>query len=139
MLVEETGKQASVLAVNKMDLLEGAPPGWMTELKDRKSVLVSAVTGEGLEALEAWILDWALSGDRPVLEDALITNLRQENAAREAAEAIGSAREALEAGLGDELLAIDLERGLSALGAIVGETTAEDLLHRIFAEFCIGK
>ncbi|MEE8435653.1 MAG: tRNA uridine-5-carboxymethylaminomethyl(34) synthesis GTPase MnmE, partial [bacterium] len=105
----------------------------------RESVMLSAVTGPGLEALEAWIRDWALSGDRPVLEDALITNLRQENAAREAAEAIRSAREALEAGLGDELLAIDLERGLSALGAIVGDTTADDLLNRIFAEFCIGK
>ncbi len=139
MLVEETGKQASVVAVNKMDLLEGAPPGWIAELKDRKSVLVSAVTGEGLEALEAWILDWALGGDRPVFEDALITNLRQENAAREAAGAIRTAREALEAGLGDELLAIDLERGLAALGAIVGETTADDLLNSIFAEFCIGK
>ena len=139
MLMDETADQASLVVVNKADLLGQSPPGWMAELKDRQSVKVSAITGEGLEALEAWIHDWALSGDRPVLEDALITNLRQENAAREAAEAIASAREALEAGLGDELLAIDLERGLSALGAIVGETTADDLLNRIFAEFCIGK
>ena len=138
-LMGETAGQASLVVVNKADLLGESPPGWMAQLKGRPSVMVSAVTGAGLEALEAWIHDWALSGDRPVLEDALITNLRQENAAREAAEAIGSAREALEAGLGDELLAIDLERGLSALGAIVGETTAEDLLNRIFAEFCIGK
>lgn len=139
MLIDETGKQASLVTVNKVDLLDGAPPGWMAELKGRDSLLVSAVTGAGLEALEAWIHDWALGGDRPVLEDALITNLRQENAAREAAGAIRSAREALEAGLGDELLAIDLERGLSALGAIVGETTTDDLLNSIFAEFCIGK
>ncbi len=139
MLVDETANQASLVIVNKADLLGESPPGWMAELKGRESVMLSAVTGAGLEALEAWIRDWALSGDRPVLEDALITNLRQENAAREAAEAIRSAREALEAGLGDELLAIDLERGLSALGAIVGDTTADDLLNRIFAEFCIGK
>ncbi len=139
MLIDETGKQASLVTVNKVDLLDGSPPGWMAELKGRDSRLVSAVTGAGLEALETWIHDWALDGDRPVLEDALITNLRQENAAREAAGAIRTAREALEAGLGDELLAIDLERGLSALGAIVGETTTDDLLNSIFAEFCIGK
>ena len=39
----------------------------------------------------------------------------------------------------DELLAIDVGRALDALGDIVGETTADDLLNRIFAEFCIGK
>ncbi|MCH7477547.1 MAG: hypothetical protein IIA14_05545, partial [SAR324 cluster bacterium] len=39
----------------------------------------------------------------------------------------------------DELLAVDLSRALAALGEIVGETTADDLLERIFAEFCIGK
>ena len=45
----------------------------------------------------------------------------------------------LEQGVGDELLAVDLSRALAALGEIVGETTADDLLERIFAEFCIGK
>ena len=46
---------------------------------------------------------------------------------------------ALEQGLGEELLAVDLERVLLALGDIVGVTTPDDLLNRIFAEFCIGK
>ena len=35
--------------------------------------------------------------------------------------------------------AVDLQRALSALGEIVGETTCEDVLERIFSQFCIGK
>jgi len=42
-------------------------------------------------------------------------------------------------GLGEELIAVDLSRALDTLGDIVGETTADDLLARIFSEFCIGK
>ena len=54
-------------------------------------------------------------------------------------EAVRAALDGLAGGLGEELLAIDLQRALDALGNIVGETTADDLLEQIFAEFCIGK
>ena len=40
---------------------------------------------------------------------------------------------------GEELVAVDLRAALNAFGEIVGETTSEDLLTRIFSEFCIGK
>ena len=40
---------------------------------------------------------------------------------------------------GEELVAVDLRSALNAFGEIVGETTSEDLLTRIFSEFCIGK
>ena len=69
----------------------------------------------------------------------MITNLRQKQAAQNALDAVEAATAALDKGVGDELLAIDLQRALAALGDIVGETTADDLLERIFAEFCIGK
>jgi tRNA modification GTPase len=41
--------------------------------------------------------------------------------------------------VGEECLAVDLAGCLRALGEIVGDTTADDLLNRIFSQFCIGK
>jgi tRNA modification GTPase len=42
-------------------------------------------------------------------------------------------------GASPEFLSIDLREALDALGEIIGQTTPEDVLDRIFAEFCIGK
>jgi tRNA modification GTPase len=74
-----------------------------------------------------------------LLEHAVLTNLRQQQAAQAALGAVHSAMAAIADGLGDELIAVDLSCALDALGDIVGETTADDLLNRIFSEFCIGK
>jgi tRNA modification GTPase len=102
-------------------------------------VTLSALHGNGLEDLESWIRHWAVSDERPLFEQAVLTNLRQQHAAQGALGAARSALAAIDNRLGDELIAIDLTRALDALGDIVGETTADDLLNRIFAEFCIGK
>ena len=138
-LLGEIDRAATLVVVNKQDRLHGAQPDWIGKLADFAWVALSALTGAGLQEMEARIRQWALSDDRPALEDALITNLRQEQAARNALQAVEGALQAICRGLGDELLAVDLQRVLFDLGDIVGETTADDLLNRIFAEFCIGK
>jgi tRNA modification GTPase len=45
----------------------------------------------------------------------------------------------LRADLALELVAVDLRIAVNAVGEIVGQTTTEDLLDRIFSQFCIGK
>ena len=138
-LLAEVPHAATLVALNKRDRFAGALPGWLARLEGLDWLALSALTGAGLPELEARIRHWALSDERPLLEDALLTNLRQEGAARRAHEAVQGALQALAQGLGEELLAVDLERVLLALGDIVGATTPDDLLNRIFAEFCIGK
>lgn len=138
-LLAEAPPGATLVVVNKQDRLGRRPAPWADRLVEHAWLGLSALTGEGLPEMERWIRHWALSDERPVLEDALITNLRQEQAARQAHEAVQGALATLEQALGDELLAVDLDRVLFALGDIVGETTPDDLLNRIFAEFCIGK
>jgi tRNA modification GTPase len=138
-LLGEALPGATLVVVNKQDRLGGRKPDWIGRLEGREWLGLSALTGAGLPELEQRIRSWVLRDERPVLEDALITNLRQEQAARQAAEAVRDALQAVHGGVGEELLAVDLQRVLSALGEIVGVTTPDDLLNRIFAEFCIGK
>ncbi len=130
---------ATLAVVNKRDRMSGAEPPWAGELGPLPRVALSALTGEGLPALEEWMRGWAVQDERPLLEHAILTNLRQTQAAQGALAAVQAALAAIADGQGEELIAVDLARGLDALGDIVGETTADDLLNRIFAEFCIGK
>jgi tRNA modification GTPase len=130
---------AMLAVANKRDRMAQSQPEWTAELDGRPLVVISARTGDGLATLESWIREWAVHDERPLLEHAIITNLRQREAARLAHEALRDALQGIAEGRGDELLAVDLSRTLDALGDIVGETTADDLLDRIFAEFCIGK
>ena len=69
----------------------------------------------------------------------LLTNARQEEAARRAEAAVRRAREALKAGVTPDALLTDVEEALSALGELTGQSVREDVTDRIFARFCVGK
>jgi len=138
-LLAHTSPARALIVANKQDLAIKPGPIGAAELRDYEQVPLSALTGGGLKQLEARVREWVLRGEEPVWESAVLTNARQQQAAARARGAVADALRTLEQGQGEELLAVDLSRVLDALGDIVGETTAEDLLDRIFAEFCIGK
>jgi tRNA modification GTPase len=64
---------------------------------------------------------------------------RHLDALQKALQSINSGRLQLAQHQAGELLAEDLRQAHSALGEITGAVTADDLLGRIFGEFCIGK
>jgi len=95
---------------------------------------LSALSGEGIDALRAALVDWAATIARPG-EPALLSHARHRAAFGEAAEALR-----LAAGADDLVLrAEDLRRAAHALGRIAGRVDVDDVLDRIFSQFCIGK
>jgi tRNA modification GTPase len=69
----------------------------------------------------------------------IVTNERHRDHLQVARDAIRHAREALDAGVSGDLLALDLRQALHELGSILGTITNEDVLGQIFSRFCIGK
>jgi tRNA modification GTPase len=102
------------------------------------SVLISALTGAGLDALQEAILT-ALELQRIGEETPTLTHQRHIQAVETAKRALEQAREALRQGYPPDLIAVDLRAAWLALGAITGETADETLVQRIFRDFCIGK
>jgi tRNA modification GTPase len=102
------------------------------------SVLISALTGAGLDALQEAILT-ALELQRIGEETPTLTHQRHIQAVKDAKRALEQAREALRQGYPPDLIAVDLRTAWLALGAITGETADETLVQRIFRDFCIGK
>jgi len=101
-------------------------------------VQLSSVTGEGLDKLEAAVAELFPAG--AVSESgALLTDQRQEEAARRAAEAVRRAADALAGGLTPDAVLTDAEEALDALGELTGRTAKEEIVSRIFERFCVGK
>ena len=102
-----------------------------------QALLVSALTGEGLDALRAAVAARLglveAEGELLVLERHREALAAASSSLREAAELARSE------GGAPELVAVRVREALSALGAITGETATEELLDRIFATFCVGK
>ena len=130
-----------IVIVNKSDLPERLS---IAEVETRwpgaPLVRTSMVTQSGLETLEEQIRALALAGQAtPAGEETLVANTRHRDALRRAAEHLSAAGKTLDAGLPLDFVSIDLHGAVDALGEITGETATEDLLERIFHDFCIGK
>jgi tRNA modification GTPase len=102
-------------------------------------VPVSATTYQGIEKLVARIVA-ALTPDRTYREGSpVIDSLRQKNLLERAVEALGHVEEGLAAGFPVDVISLDLQEAINALGEITGEVTSEDILDAVFGGFCLGK
>lgn len=137
----------SIIAINKSDL---HAPATGIEKKLRtyadSIIKISAKSGLGLEELKEKIVDLSLTGaritERAVFsesEGAIITNLRHKIAVDHAIEALKRSSETLNQKQPLEIVAIEMREALDSLGEIIGEVATEDILNRVFSEFCIGK
>ncbi len=118
---------------NKIDLA-AAPSG---------SSGVSALTGSGLDALRARILEKVLGRAGESLgdgdESVIVSTERQRALVAAAADAMARVAGAALEGRPPEILALELREAALRLGQITGEEVGEDVLDRLFARFCIGK
>ena len=84
------------------------------------------------------VVDGAVPED-PGEAGSLLTDRRQEDAARRALDAVRRALEALETGMTPDAVLTDAEEALDALGELTGRTAKEEIVSRIFSRFCVGK
>jgi tRNA modification GTPase len=122
---------------NKIDLIEESP--FHTQ-KDKHgfTYLLSAEQGQGIEALEAGLVEYAKSFFAAA-ESTLVTRARHRRAFEETVAALDRAV-AEGNGVGrEELVAEELRSAASVLGRLTGRVDVEDILDVIFRDFCIGK
>lgn len=132
------GLAPTILIWSKSDLPPAPCPARSALPDGLSAVEVSVKTGQGLSALEGAVA--ALFPSPPGAPyGQLLTNQRQEEAARRARDGILRARSALEAGMTPDALLTDVEEALAALGELTGQSVREDITNRIFARFCVGK
>ena len=136
--LEALAAQPALLVFNKGDLppvlTETAiPANW-----PHPAIIISALTGEGLPALQEAIFQAAMGGARP-LTTQVVTQARHNRHLEGCRENLLQALELIGAGQPSELLALELQAAVQELGAILGLEIGEEVLDRIFSQFCLGK
>lgn len=127
-----------VVLLNKSDLNNKVKKEDIKGLNSQYILEVSAKTGEGLEKLKEAIMELFFKG-QVTAKDAVITNTRHKEALIRAKESLNSGLAALKNTMAIDLASIDLRAAWASLGEITGETLEEDIIDKIFSEFCIGK
>jgi tRNA modification GTPase len=123
-----------VIVRNKIDV-SGDSPGVLQ--REPIVVAISAVTGAGIETLRAALRE--LAGYRDLGEGVFTARQRHVDALDRAMEHFSAGRTALGEAAAGELFAEELKLAQLALGEITGTFSSDELLGRIFSEFCIGK
>ena len=122
------------------ELVEGARVrGKKGEGTGPEFVKVSAKTGEGLDQLTAVIQSVCLKKGLEATPSVLVTRLRHKASLDQAHSFLQEAMRSLERKESGECVALDIRAALDALGEITGAISTEDILDRIFQDFCIGK
>ena len=128
--------------LNKSDLPQRLDEKSLRELLPEgtlPAIRISAKYGDGLDRLTEALRGLLLATPAEEAPEAMIVHLHQKTALDKAATGLARAREGLQAALPPELIALEVREALNAVGEITGRTTSEEILDRIFANFCIGK
>jgi tRNA modification GTPase len=136
-LLNSVRDRKHLVLLNKADLAETVERD--PALTDRLVYIISAKTGMGIEVVKSALLAQLVSGGFEAGESLMVTNARHRDALRRASASLGQALESVRGGMAGELISIDVRAAADALGEITGAITTDEILGRIFSEFCVGK
>ena len=128
----------SLVAVNKSDLQQQLD---LVEVRDilssSCSVPVCAKDGTGIDGLKSKLRQFLLG--RSIETPVILNNLRHKNSLLRGQDVLATAIVHLERGDPPEILAISLQEARESFEEVVGIVTSDDVLERVFSNFCIGK
>lgn len=137
-VMQRVGERQGLVVVNKSDLGQRLTPADVSEtLPHLKQVMVSALTNQGLDELRTALRDCFLDSSKE--SEIVVTNVRHKAALERARSSLSEVQRAMEQGMPPDIAAVDLQEARDNLEEIIGAVTNDDVLERIFSQFCIGK
>ncbi|MCD8052738.1 MAG: tRNA uridine-5-carboxymethylaminomethyl(34) synthesis GTPase MnmE [Lachnospiraceae bacterium] len=129
----------SLILLNKMDLPSVIEKEDLEKRTGQPVLSLSAREGTGIDELKTAIENLFDLGEIGKNQQVTITNMRHKEALEEAENSLLLVKQSVEAGMPEDLYTIDLMNAYESLGRIVGEAVEDDLVDKIFREFCMGK
>ncbi|MDF2672837.1 MAG: mnmE [Clostridiales bacterium] len=131
------GKRA-IVVVNKTDLPKFVDIEYVKSKLEKVPFIFTSINTGGVEMIKDKIAEMVFEG-KIMPKDISVTNVRHRDALIRARESVQRGIETIRSGLPLDFAGIDFKDGYLSLGEITGDTVEEDIIDRIFADFCIGK
>lgn len=131
-------KRAIVL-LNKSDLHMVVQEEEIKKHLKHRVISVSAKEQTGIEELEKTIEDMFFQGEVSFNDECYAINVRQKNELETAKKHLELVRQSIMDEMPEDFYSIDLMSAYEALGNLIGESVEDDLVEKIFSEFCMGK
>ena len=138
MLIRKLKNKPAIAVINKIDVRQRIEKDGLCALFGRV-MEISARSSRNIELLEEAIAQLVYRGKVCGRESSLINNLRQVTAVEQAQKFVAAAANSLDNKLSLEFVAQEIKDALSCLDELLGKTFNEELLDKIFTDFCIGK
>ena len=129
-----------IVLINKTDLAAVTDADTVRRLMKEHPILeISAKEETGIDQFEVLLKDMFFQGNVTFNDEIYITNVRQKTAIAQALESLQLVMNSIEEGMPEDFFSIDLMNAYEQLGSVIGEAVGEDLVDKIFSDFCMGK
>ncbi|MBI4686080.1 MAG: tRNA uridine-5-carboxymethylaminomethyl(34) synthesis GTPase MnmE [Nitrospirae bacterium] len=139
-VLDKVKDKNAIIVMNKSDLIETNENLALRLMPYASCILrISATEGYGITELKKHVFDSCLKNWEEQKDGIIITNLRHKTAIQKACGSLDNALSAIRTAQPVEIIALEIRDALDNLGEIVGAVTTDEILNRIFSDFCIGK
>ena len=139
LLYQQVRHKPLLPVINKIDICGENRPDLAPLKGIGQCLAISAKNQLGIDELKQALFKVVTSGSEQWEEGGCAPNFRHKQALLAAQQSCERVLDSLQRHFTNDLIAVDLQDCLDQLAEIVGETTTEDILDVIFAEFCLGK
>ncbi len=134
-LLEFLKNKPHVLVINKIDLENRMD----YDVSEFNTVELSVKEGINIGALESKIKDVLGLNNLKVKDQTFVTKTRHINHLNQALNSIVDIKTGIENGIEIDMLSVDINNVYYELGSILGQNSSDDILDRLFSDFCLGK
>lgn len=139
-ILELIEKRKAIIILNKTDLPIKIGEDELQELLKEKKIIRSSITQEkGLTEIEDEIVKMVYGGQVKSASSYFVTNVRHKASLENALRSINEGIDAIKQNLPFDLLEVDIKDCYDVLGEITGDTVDDNIIDKIFANFCLGK
>ncbi len=138
-IMEAVKDKKVITLINKNDLNIVVDKLLITSKIDTEILEISAKYGDGKQALHDILKKMFFNDELCYNDELYITNMRQKSLLYDAEKSLNAVIESIKNGMSEDFFTIDLMAAYESLGKIIGEELEDDLVNKIFAEFCMGK